>query len=477
MKALDRYKALRCLDEKYPRKRETINGKPLNKARMNRIVCEYIDRLVPSNFDRVAYFRLTFLSIAIFMRTTLEPYGPTMQACIVLAWKILIDPLYTPPRISTEDQIKTLENLEFKIFYPCLYDYLINSMDRHGIEKNDEIMNRMMKYAIEYSCDKEKSKMPDWELADAIVADEILNKDFACQNDEPNKAELVDDIEFSVVKNIGSGTFGSVDEVRVLKNVDEKYVSKTFKNGLKDDALTEIGLLMNMKNPNVVFIEYLNVSDKSVSIFMKKYEGDLDTYIQTKKLNQEGIKNIMRGILKGLEYIHSQMIIHRDLKPKNILINDSDELCIADFGQSQYAPGAYQLTDWEFCTEQYRAPEISEIFKNRVYTSSFDMWSVGCIFFELITNEMLFGSVDGLNYNNPYVFTLFKILGTPVIDKNSIREGVDIPFYKGYSLNAIIKLYNSDVDPDCVDLIGKLFKFNPAERLTASQALEHPFLK
>jgi len=121
-------------------------------------------------------------------------------------------------------------------------------------------------------------------------------------------------------------------------------------------------------------------------------EADLHQLIYSRqKLEADHYQYFMYQILRGLLYMHSANIMHRDLKPSNILINAECDLKICDFGLSRgfgkdideyLKKTAYVVTRW------YRAPEVS--LMNKSYNKSLDMWSVGCIFAELLQRTTLF---------------------------------------------------------------------------------------
>ena len=139
-------------------------------------------------------------------------------------------------------------------------------------------------------------------------------------------------------------------------------------------------------------------------------EADLHQLIYSKqKLEADHYQYFMYQILRGLQYMHSANIMHRDLKPSNILINADCDLKICDFGLSRgfgevdefLKKTAYVVTRW------YRAPEVSLL--NKSYNQSLDMWSVGCIFAELLQRQTLFPGDTNANQ----VIMVLRIMGVP----------------------------------------------------------------
>jgi len=138
---------------------------------------------------------------------------------------------------------------------------------------------------------------------------------------------------------------------------------------------------------------------------------DLRKLLQSKKLTEEECLNYLQQILNGLLACHSNRIIHRDLKPQNILIDNQGNLKIADFGLARGFTIPFPELTHEVVTLWYRAPEI--LLGQFSYTPSVDIWSVGCIYAEMLMGKPLFEGQCEIGQ----IFEIFKVLGTPN-DKN-----------------------------------------------------------
>ena len=152
-------------------------------------------------------------------------------------------------------------------------------------------------------------------------------------------------------------------------------------------------------------------------------QHDLNGFIDQKiLLNEAQIKCIMHQLLDGLEYLHSNSIMHRDIKGANVLINNEGEVKLADFGLARLPD---KQTNPRYtnrvATLWYRAPEL--LLGTQSYTSAVDMWSLGCVFFELLTFRPLFPAKK----ENDVIDLIYKICGTP---NEEIWPGVSsLPYF------------------------------------------------
>ena len=210
---------------------------------------------------------------------------------------------------------------------------------------------------------------------------------------------------------------------------------------------------------------------------MKK---DLKNYIRkikNKNVNNEYnmepkiIKSIIYQVINGISFCHSAGIIHRDLKPENILI-DKDLVKIADFGISRKIDICNVTLSDEICTIYYRPPEV--LLGNNKYTSCVDLWSIGCIFAELIIGSPLFAGESEIGQ----LYEIFKILGTPNQQNypnisNLPHYRTTFPVWKTNKLRELPGLVTFDLDG--LDLLDKLLIYDPAKRITARDALLHKY--
>ncbi|KIY52804.1 kinase-like protein, partial [Fistulina hepatica ATCC 64428] len=303
---------------------------------------------------------------------------------------------------------------------------------------------------------------------------------------------------WKLVREMGSGAYGVVisaaDEISG-ETVAVKMVTRVFeKTQLAKRAMREITLLRHFgSHENITGL--IDV-DAIAPGFNEMYpmEADLHQIIKSgQKLTNEHVQYFLYQILRGMKYIHSAAVIHRDLKPGNLLVNSDCELKICDFGLSR---GFYARLDEEqvthmteyVATRWYRAPEIMLAFRS-VRCFFFDVWSIGCIFAELIIGKPLFKGKD--SFSRPdfviiFIFTavdqlnkILDVLGTPAeavigrIGSDKAQAYVrSLPIRKAIPFRRLIP----NADPQAIDLLTKMLAFDPKDRISINESLAHPYL-
>ena len=151
-------------------------------------------------------------------------------------------------------------------------------------------------------------------------------------------------------------------------------------------------------------------SDKKLTLVFEHCDQDLKKYFDSLngEIDLDVVKSFMYQLLRGLAFCHSNNVLHRDLKPQNLLINKNGELKLADFGLARAFGIPVKCYSAEVVTLWYRPPDV--LFGAKLYTTSIDMWSAGCIFAELANaGRPLFPGSDV----DDQLKRIFKLLGTP----------------------------------------------------------------
>lgn len=178
------------------------------------------------------------------------------------------------------------------------------------------------------------------------------------------------------------------------------------------------------------------------------------------------MKCLVIQLLDGVAYLHKNFIIHRDLKVSNLLLTDKGCLKIADFGLGRYLGVPPKPLTPTVVTLWYRGPEL--LFGDQTYTTAIDMWAVGCIFCELLSNKPLLPGKSEINQ----IELIVNLLGTP---SDSIWPGFSsLPLAKRISLkkqpyNGIKQKYHWISDTG-IKLINELLTYDPEKRTSAVQA-------
>ncbi|KAB0347072.1 hypothetical protein FD754_011929 [Muntiacus muntjak] len=198
---------------------------------------------------------------------------------------------------------------------------------------------------------------------------------------------------------------------------------------------------------------------------------DLGKLMRREKLGEDRVQFLVYQMLKGLKYIHAAGVIHRDLKPGNLAVNEDCELKILDFGLARQADSemtGYVVTRW------YRAPEV--ILNWMHYTQTVDIWSVGCIMAEMITGKTLFKGNDHLDQ----LKEIMKVTGTPPAEFVQRLQSDEAKNY----MKGLPELEKKDfasvltnASPLAVSLLEKMLVLDAERRVTAAEALAHPYFE
>ncbi|ETO29677.1 hypothetical protein RFI_07445, partial [Reticulomyxa filosa] len=235
-----------------------------------------------------------------------------------------------------------------------------------------------------------------------------------------------------------------------------------------------VSLLKELEHPCIVELERSLYIDGDLYLVFAFMDNDLKQYLDNSEKNLEMslVKSYAFLLIEGVRHCHSRRVLHRDLKPQNILISKEGDLKIADFGLGREHGLPIGKLTHEVVTLWYRPPEI--LLGQEKYSGAADIWGVGCIIAEIATRRALFPGDSEIDQ----LFQIFKILGTPNED---VWPGVSrlenykqhFPCWKPQSLSNVLQ--NSNLGQDGIDLIEKMLTYPPNKRITAKEALLHPW--
>ena len=298
---------------------------------------------------------------------------------------------------------------------------------------------------------------------------------------------------YKKIDQVGEGTFGKVYKAQLEDPNDllnhkifalKKILMDNEKEGFPITALREIMILKKLNHKNIIPLKEIvtskpkekNKNRGNVYLVFEYMEHDISG-LTNKKINYsiQSIKCIMYQILEGLQYLHSNNIIHRDIKTANILLNNKGEIKIGDFGLARIiSPSLKKKITNRVVTLWYRAPEL--LFGEDHYGPAIDMWSIGCVFSELLTGVPLFKGKREMDQ----VDKIVEKCGTP---NEENWPGVSkLPLYnmlcpKNNYPNVLRSIYsdNNKVDDCCFDLLSKMLMLCPKKRISVKDAMEHDF--
>merc|ERR1712000_56138 len=331
------------------------------------------------------------------------------------------------------------------------------------------------------------------------------------------------------------GRHGQTGEFAIKKFKPDKEGEQIQYTGISQSAVREMALCSELSHMNVIRLIEIILEDKCIFMVFEYAEHDLlqiihhHTQPTRHPIPPSTVKSIMFQLLNGCQYLHANWVLHRDLKPANIMVTSSGEVRIGDLGlarlfhkplHSLFSGDKVVVTIW------YRAPEL--LLGSRHYTPAIDMWAIGCIFAELLSLRPIFKGEEAkmdskktVPFQQNQMQKIVEIMGIPTKDKwplitsmpdyahlSSVRPPVDHQHHHNHHSSAraypntssLEKWYyntinhgsastsssmpsNAGSPPSPLSSLGAegykllagLLEFDPVKRLTAEQALQHPF--
>ncbi|KXZ46110.1 CDKA1 protein [Gonium pectorale] len=283
---------------------------------------------------------------------------------------------------------------------------------------------------------------------------------------------------YEKLERAGEGTYGVVfkardrytSEIVALKKIRLEQEDE----GVPSTAIREISFLKELRHDNVVRLYDVLYCERRLYLVFEFLDLDLKKLMDATpnfSRNSRLIKTFMWQMLSGICFCHSRRILHRDLKPQNLLIDRTrNQLKLADFGLARAFGIPVRAYTHEVVTLWYRAPEI--LLGSKTYSTPVDIWSIGCIFAEMVNHKPLFPGDSEIDQ----LYKIFQLLGTP--DESMWAGCSSLPDYKDtfpkwrpQSLQAAVPT----LSPHGVDLLSRMLVYTPQHRITASAALDHPY--
>jgi len=281
-------------------------------------------------------------------------------------------------------------------------------------------------------------------------------------------------MKYEKLEKIGEGTYGTVFKAKHKETLEIVALKRVRLDeddeGIPSSALREICLLKELKHKNIVRLYDVMHSEKKLTIVFEYCDQDLKKYFDScqGEIEANVVKSFMYQLLRGLSFCHEKHILHRDLKPQNLLINKNGELKLADFGLARAFGIPVRCFSAEVVTLWYRPPDV--LMGAKLYTTSIDIWSAGCIFSEIANaGRPLFPGSDV----DDQLKRIYRLLGSPSEEN---WAGVSkLPLYKDFQIQASVSI-NAVVpkmSAPAKDLLQKHLVLNPSHRITAEEAMQH----
>ena len=279
---------------------------------------------------------------------------------------------------------------------------------------------------------------------------------------------------------VGSGTYGKVFKAIHVYTKNLAALKKIRMDGEKDGfpvtAVREIKLLQSLRHENVVSLQEVMVEHNDCFMVFEYLSHDLTGLLNhpTFKLEHAHKKHLGRQLFEGLNFLHRRGVLHRDIKAANILVSDTGQLKLADFGLARFFAkrGKPDYTN-RVITIWYRSPEL--LLGETQYGPAVDIWSAACVMVEIFTRHAIFPG-DGGEINQ--LDKIYNVLGTPT--RSEWPGLVDMAWFEllrptERKLNTFAEKYQERLTPAAFELLQAMFLYDPSKRPSAGNVLEHPY--
>lgn len=292
-------------------------------------------------------------------------------------------------------------------------------------------------------------------------------------------------------KQLGSGTYGEV-YLAQKKSDGAKVAVKFYKHDGKDGkkyieidytSLREASILRDLQHENIVKLREIIFEQNSGFAMIFEYcPKDLRSYIKhlkdsMKTISEKDLKQFSYQIIKGMDYLHANCILHRDLKPDNILLDENNNVKLADFGLARQLSQPFREYSNTILTLYYRAPEL--LYGETKYSIGVDMWSIACTLAELYLKEPLFNGCSEVDL----LLRIHSILGDPSPSESAYfkeiaeRKGCKLKDFPKKIIGESVSTKLRGAPPAFILMIEQMLNYNSDLRLTCAELLKHPYFK
>ncbi|TIA71495.1 hypothetical protein E3P91_02478 [Wallemia ichthyophaga] len=324
-----------------------------------------------------------------------------------------------------------------------------------------------------------------------------LNRIYNTHKSKSNENKLN---KYKILGFLSSGTYGKVFKAEAVDDANKVYAIKKFKPdnqlfmGISQSAIREISLNSEINSENLAKLVEVLLMDGAIYMIFEYAEHDLlqiiyhHSQIVRNDIDPLVLKSFLYQLTNGVHYLHSNFIIHRDLKPANILVTNTGVVKVGDLGLARVFKAPLQPLyngDKVVVTIWYRSPEL--LLGTRHYTPAIDIWAIGCIYAEMLSLRPLFKGDEvrldnkKLPFQSHQMICIMDLLGFPnttiypdiknLPDYNELMQFNPQQF--SYKLNHWFAQRSNSLQG--FDLLDKMLQYDPTQRLSAKDALNHPF--
>lgn len=286
---------------------------------------------------------------------------------------------------------------------------------------------------------------------------------------------------YEKVHRIGEGTYGVVYKARDRTTGEVVALKRVrfdrSRDGVPVTSIRELRVLETCKHPNIVALKKVVTGPQADAVFLvfEYCEHDLGRLLDSlpRPFSVPEVKCLMRQLLTAVAYLHDHWVVHRDIKLSNLLYTNNGTLKLCDFGLARYYQPYVSAMTPNVVTLWYRAPEV--LLGSEAYDEAIDCWSCGAIFAELLSGEPLFPAHSELEC----LRMMCGLLGSPT---PRIWPGMaSLPSAGRFSLPDqpfnFLRKHLPSLSDQGVHLLNSLLTYDPEKRITARQALRHPFFQ
>ncbi|KAE9592841.1 putative protein-serine/threonine kinase CMGC-CDK-Pl family [Lupinus albus] len=310
------------------------------------------------------------------------------------------------------------------------------------------------------------------EIDDIDYSDNLFMRLLQCKFCRQTNRFDYEGFSYKILQTIEEGVYGRVYRCRHSATGDIvaiKHIEFGHEQiGVPSSVVREVSLLRALEHVNIIGLLKVLTKETYVNLVFEPLDQDLGRYIRDNGGVQDPLirKSFLWQILSGVAYCHAHKVLHRDLKPKNLLFDESRMIIkIADFGLAREFGGDMPANRY------YRAPEL--LLHSDHYSSEIDVWSVGCIFGEMVIGKPIFGEMGTCDELD----AIFRMLGTP---SEETWPGItQYPLFGSYAIYNPMDLstFFSALEPEGLQLLKMLLCLDPKRRISAETALKHAYFK